>query len=157
MWILPAKSGRCLRAGAISFEQMVGRTPMQGQVDRPLGISALAVLMASEGIVSLITAVDLVVVDLARVTPTAEAVAGVEFITGLALVYKAHGLWTRRWTAWLLTLLVVILNGAGAALEIALGPPVTAPWATLALATIVGLYLLQPGVRAAFSADQRRP
>jgi len=114
---------------------------------RPAGIAFLAVLLVLEGLASLVESVDLVVVA-AGEWPAATLAA----VIGLALVYKAYGLWHFHRRAWLTTTLMVGLKAATSALEMARGYAVPGAWLSLGLAVVIILYLLHPGIRVLFSA-----
>jgi len=118
---------------------------MQQPRDRPLGVTLIAILLALNGVASIIAAVGTLGPGYLGV---ADAAFGVLF--GALLIFLAYGMWTLRLWAWYATLIIEGLNAVFALITLILAPLLASNWVSLVLAVIIIGYLLQPGVRAAF-------
>jgi hypothetical protein len=122
--------------------------------ERPFGVSAIAVLVAINGLASLAMALDLFMIDLSMSTHADVPGAGVELVTGSLLLYRAFGLLRLHHLPWLMTIILLAVNGATAAGELVFGTRTAIVWLTVVLAVGADLYLLQPGVRELFSTER---
>ncbi len=128
------------------------RTPNE----RPFGISVIAALLAIKGLVSLAMALDLLTIDLPKQTHGDEPAAGVVFVTGLLLLNRAYGLLKLRHVPWLVTIILLAVDGTAAFGELLLGTRTAAVWLSLFVAVSTELYLLTPSVRGLFSKQHAR-
>lgn len=127
--------------------------------ERPFGVSVIAVLLAIKGLASLAMALDLVTLDLAMQTHRDKPAAGVVFVTGLLLLNRAYGLLKLRHVPWLVTIILLAVDGMATVGELLLGTRTAFVWLSLFVAVGTALYLLTPSVRGLFSkqqASQRR-
>lgn len=122
---------------------------------RPVGVTLIAVLLAINGLASLVEALRLAGLaypGAPAAPPEAVGVlaAPVSALLGLLLIRRAYRVWNLRRGAWLITLVKVSIRGAINVLDLALGPHNPAAWisAVLTLATL--LYLAWPSTRALF-------
>jgi hypothetical protein len=119
----------------------------------------IAVLLAIKGLASIAMALDLLTIDLTMQTPRDEPAAGVVFVTGLLLLNRAYGLLRLRRVPWLVTIILLAVDGMAAVGALLLGTRTAFVWLSLFVAMGTALYLLTPGVRRLFSkqhASQRR-
>jgi hypothetical protein len=125
---------------------------MKRRVRRPVGVATIALLMAIKGLSSLAMAVDLGALHLVQASRVGEVAAGVALVTGLLFLFKAYGLWGLHRSAWMLTLLLLAVDGAASATELLIGTRHVTAWISLALTVVIGSYLLQSGIRSLFMA-----
>lgn len=118
---------------------------MREPASRPIGITIIAVLLALNGVASILMAVG---IGTAGPVDPVSAVFSVLF--GLALLYLAYGMWTLQGWAWLATLIIQGLNALFAIIALFLAPGAVGIWISLILAVAIIVYLIQPGVRSAF-------
>lgn len=119
--------------------------------ERPFGVSVIAALLAIKGLVSLAMALDLFTLDLAMQTHGDEPAAGVVFVTGLLLLNRAYGLLKLRHVPWLVTIILLTIDGGTAFGELLFGTRTVIVWLSLFVAVGTDLYLLTPSVRGLFS------
>ncbi len=118
---------------------------MRGDAGRPLGVAVIAVLVALNGLASLL--------ESAALLSSGERLVAIPTIAlGLLLLHRAYALWQIQPGAWLITTLVLGLKVVASALAIVEGSAVPVTWLTLALSAIGILYLLHPRTRSLFSA-----
>lgn len=116
--------------------------------DRPVGIWVLSLVLLLEGLGSLAEAFWVTwMID--RDPWRTSALT----ILGLALVYKAHGIWTLRLGAWVAVLLVICLKTLVNLLTIVFDPLVVAGYIDLAGNVIAVLFLIHPNIRSLFSKE----
>jgi hypothetical protein len=124
---------------------------MRTPTERPFGVSVIAVLLVIKGLMSLAMALDLLTIDLTMQTPRDGPAAGVVFVTGLLLLNRAYGLLRLHRVAWLVTFILLAVDGMTAIRELLLGTRTAFVWLSLFVAMGTALYLLTPGVRGLFS------
>jgi hypothetical protein len=115
---------------------------------RPAGLAALALLLATKGIGSIVAAVEFVTGSGERGPGPPNAV--LLAVIGLLLVHRAYALWTYHRGAWLITLLTMIGACLTDIVALSVAPGLTIAWVDLALSVAVTLYLLHPRVRSLF-------
>jgi hypothetical protein len=112
----------------------------------PVGVSLVAVLLALDGLASLVAAADLLVLATGDWVDIAH-----NGVIGAFLLAKAIGLWSLHRAAWLATTIVLVLKVVVGAYEITKGEAPLTAWPPLILSAIVVVYLFQPRIRARFS------
>lgn len=119
-------------------------------MNRPLGVTIIAILVALSGIAAVVMGVPLLLAG------SDMLLAGLSSIVfGAALLYVAWGLWTLKHWAWLTTLILEGINGLFSLVGIILAPGNVSAWITLIVVAIIVYYLTRPHVRAVFA--ERRP
>lgn len=117
---------------------------MQRPIERPLGVTLIAILLAINGIVGILGGLALFASG-----SLAGGIIGIAF--GLVLLYVAYGMWTLQRWAWLTTLVIEGLNGLFALITIITSRGATGAWISLILAGVIIAYLVQPHVRDDFA------
>lgn len=113
---------------------------------RPVGITLIAIVLATNGIASLVEAV-------AAAGPTVSAVitAGLSGLIGLLLLHRAYGIFNLKRGAWLATVILLCLRGVMTSVHLIRGSSGVLTWIDLAVFACTVLYLLHPRVRSVFS------
>src|SRR5579862_2314843 len=104
---------------------------------RPVGVGIVVVLIGVTGLVTLVDAAQLI-----ASSPGDWPASALNVLIGVALVYKAFGLWSFRHVAWLTTLITLGIRVVVSVGEIIQGIATTGTWLSLGLAVVATLYLL---------------
>lgn len=118
---------------------------MERRAGRSLGVTLIAILLAVNGVMTLIGSFTTLGMGTGGTLGT---IIGVLF--GAALLYLAYGLWTLQSWAWATTLLLQGLNALVAVIVIFTSPGAIGAWISLLLAAVIIYYLLRPDVRDDF-------
>ncbi len=121
---------------------------MPGKRRRPTGVIIIAILLAANGIGSLVEAFSLVG------SVGGEAAAILSALVGLALLHRAYAIWSFQRTAYLITLALLGIRAVLLGLDLITGPSAVAAWINLAVILAALLYLVQPSVRDLFSGHR---
>lgn len=122
---------------------------MQQPTDRPIGVTLIAILLALNGIVVLISAFGFF-----GLPPQRAVGMIIQVVFGLVMLYLAYGVWTLQAWAWLATMIIEGINALFALLALIVAPGAIAIWVSLILAIVIIVILLQPSVRDAFSQQR---
>lgn len=122
---------------------------MNSIAGRPIGVTLGAILVAINGVASLVEAF-----AVAELTMIGVLEAAVLTLIGLALLHRAYGLWTLQRGALLLTLIILGLRLVLSLFLLFADPSSLIAWARLVLITVTILYLIQPNVRDLFSGGR---
>ncbi|MEM2141948.1 MAG: hypothetical protein QXS20_03385 [Candidatus Thorarchaeota archaeon] len=109
--------------------------------DRPLGVTILAILELLGGLFAILTTAGVLMVAL-MVDPVLLVLAILPLIVGIVNLILFYGFWTLKGWAWILGIIFGII---GIILAIFPIQPIS-----LIINLIIVVYLLTPGVRAAF-------
>jgi hypothetical protein len=126
-------------------------------VNRPLGITLIAIVLAISGIVNILTGLvgmDIVRIDLGVLASGAQAVGAGALVSGVLTLIVAWGMFTTAGWAWLLTVVVMVVRiavDAWAVITHGLGSAIGgAAVANLVISAIILWYFNRPNVRSAF-------
>lgn len=126
-------------------------------MNRPLGITVIAIVLLISGIGSLLTGLvglDLVKVDMGTLGQEAQVVGAGSILSGVLTLIVSYGMFATKGWAWLLTVIVMILrivSDVTAILSHGLGNALGgAALVGIVITAIVLWYCNKPNVRAAF-------
>ena len=103
-----------------------------------------AALLAIKGVASFATAAEILVTGTAQATDPEGLSIVAAVLAGVVLVIRARGLYMLRRSAWLPTLLLVVISVATAGWQILFGARTPVVWADLAVTLAAALYF-SPG------------
>lgn len=126
-------------------------------MNRPLGITVIAIVLLISGIGSLLTGLvglDLVKVDMGTLGQGAQVVGAGSILSGVLTLIVSYGMFATKGWAWLLTVIVMILrivSDVTSLLSHGVGTVIGgAAVAGIVISAIVLWYFNKPNVRAAF-------
>lgn len=120
---------------------------MSAPARRPSGLTAIAIVLAVNGLASVAEAI-------VGFAAGRGPVAIVPAVIGLLLLHRAYGIWQLRRGAWLVTVGVLSLRAVFSILDLVLAQDNLAAWANVVIVMIGMLYLLQPGIRRYFTENR---
>jgi uncharacterized membrane protein (DUF2068 family) len=119
-------------------------------VDRPQGVTALAILAAVGGVIGLIGGLA-VVGESGAFGTSAGVIAGlVAMGLGVLELAFAYGAWTLKSWGWILGIVVAVISLATSAIAVASGRSIVNQVASIAIAAVILYYLNTANVKAAF-------
>jgi hypothetical protein len=126
-------------------------------VNRPLGITLIAIVLAISGVVNILVGLvgmDILKLDLGTLASGAQAVGAGALVSGVLSLIVAWGMFSTAGWAWLLTVIVMVVRiavDAWAIVTHGLGSAIGgAAVANLVISAIILWYFNRPNVRSAF-------
>lgn len=126
-------------------------------MNRPLGITVIAIVLLISGVGSLLTGLvglDLVKVDMGTLGQGAQVVGAGSILSGVLTLIVSYGIFATKGWAWLLTIIVMVLrivSDGTALLSHGFGTAIGgAALVGIVISAIVLWYFNKPTVRAAF-------
>lgn len=116
---------------------------------RPFGITLVAAVVALNGLGSLIEAF-----RVAEFTVGGALGSVLSAIIGLALLHRAYGIWTQRYSAWLITVALLSIRTVLAVAVLILTGLDIPEWINLVVVVVTLLYMLHPSTRDLFPRDR---
>jgi hypothetical protein len=120
-------------------------------MERPLGVTLIALLLALNGVVVLIQAIAMLFMP-----PVSIGSFLFGLVLGAILLYLAYSFYNHHEWAWVATLIIEGLNAIVGIVSILAFPSAIGSWISLILAIVIIAYLLTPSVRHVFHVGSAR-
>jgi lysylphosphatidylglycerol synthetase-like protein (DUF2156 family) len=126
-------------------------------VNRPLGITIIAIVLAISGVLNIIlglVGMDILPLDVGELASGSDLSGGAAVVSGILTLIVSYGMWVTAGWAWLLTVAVMIVRivvDVWAIVTHGIGSPLGASAVgQLIVSAIIIWYFFRPNVRAAF-------
>lgn len=118
---------------------------------RPAGIALIAIVLAANGLASLVEALWVAWAMHQDAVRTL-----LSTLTSLALLHRSYALWNYRRGAWTVTVLLIGVRIILAVLGLLADRDEPATWIDLGVGAVTFVYLIQPSTRALFAGKKTR-
>ncbi|TAK34837.1 MAG: hypothetical protein EPO21_08120 [Chloroflexota bacterium] len=124
---------------------------MKSPAARPVGLTIIAVVIAINGIGSLLEAVGLAGLTIGAIISTI-----LSALIGLALLFRAYGILRLKHRAWLATVLLLCVRSVFATVNLVYGSAGIVGTIDVVVSLLTLLYLIRPSVRSLFEENSAR-